>query len=188
MANAPLPLGKWLGLAALIVVVDQITKLVAEQSMRFGERINILPVFDLTLVYNRGAAFSFLAQGDGWQRWFLSVIAVAASIFIVWLMKTQAQDSRRMMLALTLILAGAIGNLIDRLFYGHVVDFLLVYWHPWYYPAFNIADTAITLGAILLIWDEWRRWQASKRASKAATVANKAANNKADKSSQSKPR
>lgn len=157
------PMARWLGLALLIVVIDQTTKLVAENTMHFGERINILPVFDFTLVYNRGAAFSFLAQGDGWQRWFLSGIAVFAIAFILWLMKTQAQDSRRMMLALTLILAGAAGNLIDRVFYGHVIDFLLVYWHPWYYPAFNIADTAITLGAILLIWDELQRWRQSRR-------------------------
>ncbi|MCD8494317.1 MAG: signal peptidase II [Burkholderiaceae bacterium] len=160
---------KWLGLAVILVVVDQITKLVAQSTMRFGERIHVLPVFDFTLVYNRGAAFSFLAQGDGWQRWFLSGIAVAAIVFILWLMKTQAHDSRRMMLALTLILSGAIGNLIDRLFYGHVVDFLLVYWHPWYYPAFNIADTAITLGAILLIWDEWQRWRQSRRTSQSTS-------------------
>lgn len=159
---ASVSIGKWLGLAAIIVMVDQATKLIAENTMRFGERINLLPVFDLTLVYNRGAAFSFLAQGDGWQRWFLSGVAVAAIVFILWLMKSQADNTRRMMLALTLILSGAIGNLIDRLFYGHVVDFLLVYWHPWYYPAFNIADTAITLGAILLIWDELQRWRRSR--------------------------
>ncbi len=156
------PIGKWLGLAAIVVIIDQATKLAAEHSLRFGERINLLPVFDFTLVYNQGAAFSFLAQGDGWQRWFLSGIAVAAIMFILWLMKSQSDNSRRMMLALTLILAGAIGNLIDRLFYGHVVDFLLFYWHPWYYPAFNIADTAITLGAILLIWDELQRWRRSR--------------------------
>lgn len=156
------PLGKWLGLAILIILADQASKLLIENTLRFGERINLLPVFDLTLVYNRGAAFSFLAQGDGWQRWFLSGIAIAAVAFILWLMKTQVDNSRTMMLALTLILAGAIGNLIDRVFYGHVIDFLLIYWHPWYYPAFNIADTAITLGAILLVWDEWRRWRKSR--------------------------
>jgi signal peptidase II len=164
VANTPIK--RWLALAALIVLLDQATKLIAEQTLRFGERVNLLPVFDLTLVYNRGAAFSFLAQGDGWQRWLLSGIAVAAIVFIVWLMRTQAQDSRRMMLALTLILAGAVGNLIDRLAYGHVVDFLLFYWHPWYYPAFNIADTAITVGAILLIWDEWQRWRNTRRTAK----------------------
>ena len=155
---------RWLGLVAIIVGVDQATKLIVQNALHYGERINLLPVFDLTLVYNRGAAFSFLAQGDGWQRWFLSSVALVAIAFILWLMKTQVQESRRMMLALTLILAGALGNLIDRVFYGHVVDFVLLYWHPWYYPAFNIADTAITLGAILLIWDEWQRWRKSRKA------------------------
>ena len=156
-------MAKWLKLVALIVIADQVTKLLAEHLLRFGERVNVLPVFDFTLIYNRGAAFSFLAQGDGWQRWFLSGIAVFAILFILWLMKTQSHESRRMMLALSLIMAGAIGNLIDRLAYGHVVDFLLVYWHPWYYPAFNIADMAITLGAILVIWDEWQRWRRTRR-------------------------
>jgi len=144
-------------------VLDQATKIAAQSLMHFGERVDILPFFDFTLIYNRGAAFSFLAQGDGWQRWFLSSIAVAAIAFILWLMKTQPQESRRMMLALTLILAGAFGNLIDRLILGHVVDFLLFYWHPWYYPAFNIADMAITLGAILLIWDELQRWRQTRK-------------------------
>jgi signal peptidase II len=149
----------WLTLAAFIVIADQATKYLAQSLMNYGERIAILPVFDLTLVYNRGAAFSFLAQGSGWQRWVLSAIAIAAIIFILWLMRTDGNRSKRTMLALTLILAGAIGNLIDRVAFGHVIDFILIYWHPWYYPAFNIADTAITLGAILLIWDEIQRWR-----------------------------
>lgn len=153
----------WLRLAALIVLLDQATKLVVDLSLHYGQRISLLPFFDLTLIYNRGAAFSFLAQGSGWQRWFLSGIAVVAIVFILWLMKTSAQQSRRLMLALTLILAGAIGNLIDRLAYGHVVDFVLIYWHPWYYPAFNIADAAITVGAILVIWDEWQRWRQGRK-------------------------
>jgi signal peptidase II len=158
---------KWLRLAALIVALDQLSKLVVDHTLRYGQRIELLPFFDLTLVYNRGAAFSFLAQGAGWQRWFLISIAVVAIVFIVWLMRTQAQQSKRLMLALTLVLAGAIGNLIDRLAYGHVVDFLLLYWHPWYYPAFNVADAAISVGAILLIWDEWQRWRTARK-SKAA--------------------
>jgi signal peptidase II len=158
---------KWLRLAALIVALDQLSKLVVDHTLRYGQRMDLLPFFDLTLVYNRGAAFSFLAQGAGWQRWFLISIAVVAIVFIVWLMRTQAQQSKRLMLALTLVLAGAIGNLIDRLAYGHVVDFLLLYWHPWYYPAFNVADAAISVGAILLIWDEWQRWRTARK-SKAA--------------------
>jgi signal peptidase II len=151
----------------LIVALDQLSKLVVDHTLRYGQRIELLPFFDLTLVYNRGAAFSFLAQGTGWQRWFLISIALVAIVFIIWLMRTQTQQSKRLMLALTLVLAGAIGNLIDRLAYGHVVDFLLLYWHPWYYPAFNVADAAISVGAILLIWDEWQRWRTARK-SKAA--------------------
>ena len=156
-------MASWLRLVVLVVLVDQATKLMAEHLLSFGQRVPVLPFFDLTLVYNRGAAFSFLAQGDGWQRWFLSGVAVLAIAFIAWLMKTQAHESRRLMLALSLIMAGAIGNLIDRLAYGHVVDFVLLYWHPWYYPAFNLADTAITVGAVLLIWDEWQRWRRARQ-------------------------
>ena len=156
-------MGRLLQLAALIVVFDQLTKVAAEHGLTYGQRIAVLPFFDITLLYNRGAAFSFLAQGDGWQRGLLIGIALAAIVFILWLLKTQRDASPQMRLALTLILAGALGNLIDRIVYGHVVDFILVYWHPWYYPAFNIADTAITLGAILLIWDEIRRWRSAGR-------------------------
>ena len=156
-------MASWLRLVVLVVLVDQATKLMAEHLLSFGQRVPVLPFFDLTLVYNRGAAFSFLAQGDGWQRWFLSGVAVLAIAFIAWLMKTQTHESRRLMLALSLIMAGAIGNLIDRLAYGHVVDFVLLYWHPWYYPAFNLADTAITVGAVLLIWDEWQRWRRARQ-------------------------
>ncbi len=156
-------MAKWLRLAALIVALDQLSKLVVDHTLRYGQRIELLPFFDLTLVYNRGAAFSFLAQGTGWQRWFLISIALVAIVFIIWLMRTQTQQSKRLMLALTLVLAGAIGNLIDRLAYGHVVDFLLLYWHPWYYPAFNVADAAISVGAILLIWDEWQRWRTARK-------------------------
>ncbi len=156
-------MAKWLKLVALIVVIDQATKLMAEHLLSFGQRVQVLPVFDFTLIYNRGAAFSFLAQGDGWQRWFLAGVAILAIAFIAWLMKTQAHESKRLMLSLSLIMAGAIGNLIDRLAYGHVVDFLLLYWHPWYYPAFNVADVAITFGAILLIWDELQRWRRARQ-------------------------
>lgn len=156
-------MGSLLRLAALIVVIDQVTKLAAEYGLAYGQRIAVLPFFDITLLYNRGAAFSFLAQGSGWQRWLLIGVALAAIAFILWLLKTQHDASRRMRLALTLILAGAIGNLIDRIAYGHVVDFILLYWHPWYYPAFNLADTAITFGAILLVWDEISRWRSARR-------------------------
>jgi signal peptidase II len=143
----------WLGCALAIVLLDQLTKWLILASFREGERKNILPVFDLILAYNPGAAFSFLAGAGGWQRWFFTLLAIVVSVFIVvWLRKeTRLVPS----LALTFVLGGAIGNVIDRLVHGKVVDFLLFYWKDWYYPAFNLADSAITCGAILLIYDSF---------------------------------
>lgn len=149
-------LWRWLLLAGVLVVLDQLTKLYFDGSLRYGQRIAVLPFFDFTLLYNPGAAFSFLAQADGWQRWFFTVLGLCASAFILVMMQ-KSRSNKRLMLALTLILGGALGNVIDRIAYGHVVDFLLFYWKDWYYPAFNIADTCITLGAILLILDELLR-------------------------------
>ncbi len=147
---------RWLVLATVLIVLDQLTKLYFDASLRYGQRIAVLPFFDFTLLYNPGAAFSFLAQADGWQRWFFTVLGLCASAFILGMMH-KSRSNKRLMLALTLILGGALGNVIDRIAYGHVVDFLLFYWKDWYYPAFNIADTCITLGAILLILDELLR-------------------------------
>lgn len=149
-------LWRWLLLASVLIVLDQLTKLYFDASLRYGQRIAVLPFFDFTLLYNPGAAFSFLAQADGWQRWFFTVLGLFASAFIL-VMMHKSRSNQRLMLALTLILGGALGNVIDRIAYGHVVDFLLFYWKDWYYPAFNIADTCITLGAILLILDELLR-------------------------------
>lgn len=149
-------LSRWLLLTAVLIVLDQLTKLYFDGSLRYGQRIAVLPFFDFTLLYNPGAAFSFLAQADGWQRWFFTVLGLCASAFILGMMH-KSRSNKRLMLALTLILGGALGNVIDRIAYGHVVDFLLFYWKDWYYPAFNIADTCITLGAILLILDELLR-------------------------------
>ncbi len=149
-------LWRWLLLAAVLIVLDQLTKLYFDASLRYAERIAVLPFFDFTLLYNPGAAFSFLAQADGWQRWFFTVLGLCASVFIL-VMMHKSRSNKRLLLALTLILGGALGNVIDRIAYGHVVDFLLFYWKDWYYPAFNIADTCITLGAILLILDELLR-------------------------------
>ena len=149
-------LWRWLLLAGALIVLDQVTKLYFDASLRYGERIAVLPFFDFTLLHNPGAAFSFLAQADGWQRWFFTVLGLCASVFIL-VMMHKSRSNKRLLLALTLILGGALGNVIDRIAYGHVVDFLLFYWKDWYYPAFNIADTCITLGAILLILDELLR-------------------------------
>jgi len=148
---------RWLWLAAAIVAVDQLSKLAILRSFSFGERLAVVPgLFDLTLVYNRGAAFSFLAGASGWQRWFFTGLGVAAAIFLVWLLARHGTQ-RLFSFALALILGGAIGNVIDRVARGQVVDFLLVYWQRWHWPAFNVADSAITVGAVLLIVDEFRR-------------------------------
>lgn len=147
------PLTRWLVLAACLLVADQLTKLWFDSALRYGDRLNVLPFFDFTLLYNRGAAFSFLADQAGWQRWFFTVLGLGASAFILWMMHKNRSQTR-LLLALALILSGALGNVIDRIAYGHVIDFLLFYWQSWYYPAFNVADSCITLGAILMILDE----------------------------------
>ena len=147
------PLTRWLVLAGCLLIVDQLTKLWFDSSLRYGERVQVLPFFDFTLLYNPGAAFSFLADQVGWQRWFFTALGLGAALFMLWMMHTN-RTQQRLLLALALILSGAIGNVIDRIAYGHVIDFLLFYWQNWYYPAFNVADSCITLGAILLILDE----------------------------------
>lgn len=148
-------LKRWLAVSALVIVSDQLSKLWITSHFAFGERLAILSVFDLILVYNTGAAFSFLHDAGGMQRWLFSFVAVAASIWIGWLLRRHAAETL-FALALSLILGGALGNLIDRLAYGHVVDFLLFHWNDHYFPAFNIADSAITVGAALLILDSLR--------------------------------
>ena len=153
LVQAPPPLTRWLVLAGCLLIIDQLTKLWFDSSLRYGERVQVLPFFDFTLLYNPGAAFSFLADQAGWQRWFFTVLGLGAAVFMLWMMHTN-RTQRRLLLALALILSGALGNVIDRIAYGHVIDFLLFYWQNWYYPAFNVADSCITLGAILLILDE----------------------------------
>lgn len=155
-AAAPARVGRWLAIALAIVVVDQLSKVYFNTSYQYGERLNLLPFFDFTLLYNRGAAFSFLASEEGWQRWLFTGLGIVAAVVItVILRRTRGQP--RFCLALAMILGGAIGNVIDRVAYGHVVDFLLFYWRDWYYPAFNVADIGITCGAVLLVLDELLR-------------------------------
>jgi signal peptidase II len=154
--EAPSPLTRWLVLAGCLLIVDQLTKLWFDSALRYGERLQVLPFFDFTLLYNPGAAFSFLADQAGWQRWFFTLLGLGAAGFMVWMMHKNRSQTR-LLLALALILSGALGNVIDRVAYGHVIDFLLFYWQNWYYPAFNVADSCITLGAILLILDETLR-------------------------------
>ncbi|HAP24587.1 MAG TPA: signal peptidase II [Achromobacter sp.] len=153
---APARVGGWLALALLIIVLDQLTKIYFNTSFQYGERVNILPFFDFTLVFNRGAAFSFLASEEGWQRWLFTGLGCVAAVVIVWMLR-RTHGQPRFSLALTLILGGAIGNVIDRVVYGHVVDFLLFYWNDWQFPAFNLADVGITCGAVLLVLDELLR-------------------------------
>lgn len=155
--------GSWLALSALVLIADQLTKAWIVARFTLGERVSVLPgYFDFTLVYNPGAAFSFLAWADGWQRWFFIAIGIGASAFILWLIFAHASQ-RLFAFALAMILGGAIGNVLDRIFRGQVVDFLLAHWQDrWYFPAFNVADAAITLGAVLLILDELLRVRKSR--------------------------
>ena len=142
---------KWLWLTILVMILDQVTKHLAESRLAWGQPVEIFSWFNLTLAYNRGAAFSFLSDAAGWQRWFFIAIGVVAiAVILVW-MSRLAPNERLTASALALILGGAAGNLMDRVLYGHVVDFIQWHYHDWYWPAFNIADSAITLGVALLI-------------------------------------
>jgi signal peptidase II len=146
---------RWLWLAALVIAVDQLTKHLIVAWFRPGEEWGLTPFASLILAFNRGAAFSFLAGETGWQRWLFAAIAVAACAVMAWLL---ARGGRPLFCAgLALIIGGALGNLYDRLTLGHVVDFVLLHWRGWYYPAFNVADSAITIGAAALILDSFRR-------------------------------
>jgi len=143
----------WAWISILVIVFDQLTKILADQYLQYHQPVEVMPMFNLTLMYNKGAAFSFLANAGGWQRWFFLILTSAVSIFIyLWLRKLKTHQILQYS-ALALILGGAIGNLIDRAIYGHVIDFLDVYFKQHHWPAFNIADSAITVGAILLIYD-----------------------------------
>lgn len=143
---------RWWALALVLFLLDWVTKQAVESNLFYGQEIAVLPFFDLTLRYNTGAAFSFLAQAGGWQRWFFSVIALAVVVGISWRLVKNAVSNRLEALALTFVLGGAVGNLYDRLVYGHVVDFIQVHWQQsWYFPAFNVADSAITIGVILML-------------------------------------
>jgi len=145
----------WLGLSVLVIALDQITKQSIVHAFTYREVLPVMPSFNLTLAYNTGAAFSFLAGAGGWQRLFFSAIAVIASLVIVYLLRKHPDD-RRFCLAISLILGGALGNLWDRLTIGQVVDFLQFYVGEYYWPSFNVADSAIFLGAALLIWDGFK--------------------------------
>lgn len=145
----------WLWLSLLVIALDQLTKWGAVSNLEMYQQVPVIPdLFSFTLAYNTGAAFSFLADAAGWQRWLFAAIAVVVSVVLcVWLSRLD-RSKRLEAIALALILGGALGNLYDRVVLGHVVDFILVHWQQrWFFPAFNIADSAITVGAALLILD-----------------------------------
>ncbi len=149
-------LAPWLGIALAVIALDQLTKAMIVVAFQLGDARRVTPFFDIVRAHNRGAAFSFLNEASGWQRWFFVGLGLAAAAFIVWLLARHG-GQRMFGWALALILGGALGNVIDRLLWGHVVDFLQVHWSSHYFPSFNVADSAITIGAMLLILDELRR-------------------------------
>ena len=146
----------WLGLALIILIVDQFTKILVVGTLQLGDSTRVTGFFNLVRVHNSGAAFSFLAGASGWQRWVFTAIGVIAAGVIIWMLRAHSAQ-RLFALALSCVLGGAVGNVIDRMLYGHVVDFLQFHHAGWYFPSFNVADSAITIGAAALILDEIRR-------------------------------
>jgi len=151
---------KWTWLSLLVIVLDQITKQLATATLNYAEPVAVMPLFNLTLMHNTGAAFSFLSQAGGWQRWFFAAIALLVSVGIIFWLKRLSSDKLWEALALALVMGGAIGNVVDRIVYGYVIDFLDFYYDAWHWPAFNVADMAIVVGAAILIIDSlWPRKQ-----------------------------
>ncbi len=144
---------KWLWLTALVIVLDQASKLLVDHTMGLFESIPLIPLFQLTYVRNTGAAFSLLAQAGGWQRWFFIALSVTAGAAIAYWLKQLPKQRRWEAAAWALVLGGALGNLIDRIAYGYVIDFLDAYYQQWHFPAFNVADSAITIGVAMLLID-----------------------------------
>lgn len=151
----------WLGLALILLIADQFTKVLILGYYRLGDATTITSFFNIVRVHNTGAAFSFLASAGGWQRWFFTTIGVAAALFIVWMLKSHP-GQKLFSFALACILGGAVGNVIDRTMHGYVVDFLDFHYAGWHFPAFNIADAGITIGAVCLILDELLRVKRAK--------------------------
>ncbi|MES9904437.1 MAG: signal peptidase II [Sedimenticola sp.] len=152
---------RWLTLSLAVIALDQVSKQLAEATMLVYETVPVMPLFNLTLAYNEGAAFSFLSDQGGWQRWFFVVLATLVTLVLVgWL--ARLRDERMLAFSLAMVIGGAVGNLIDRLLFGHVIDFLDFYYGTWHWPAFNIADSAIFVGVVLLLLDSF--FEGSKRA------------------------
>ncbi len=151
-----LSLLRYLAIATIVLLLDQISKWSALSHLQMGIPEYVLPLMNWLLLFNPGAAFSFLSQGSGWQRWFFTILGLAASAYIIRLLYKN-QNDRLLCIALSLILGGALGNVLDRLMYGAVVDFIDLHYANWHWPAFNIADSAICIGATLIIWGELRK-------------------------------
>jgi signal peptidase II len=153
----------WLGVALIVFILDQLTKVLIMGYYRLGDSTRLTGFFNIVRAHNTGAAFSFLRDASGWQRWFFTGIGIAAALFIIWMLRSHA-GQKLFSFALALIMGGAIGNVADRLMHGYVVDFLQVHWRGWYFPAFNVADSAITVGAACLILDELLRVRRTRAA------------------------
>ena len=146
---------RWLWLSAVILVLDLATKAWVSATFRYGEAREVTSFFNLVLVHNTGAAFSFLADAGGWQRWFFTGVAIAISALLVWMLRKPG-NATSLSCGLALVLGGALGNLYDRVTLGYVVDFVQLHAGGYYFPAFNVADSAITVGVVLLVWDSLR--------------------------------
>jgi signal peptidase II len=151
----------WLGLALILFIADQFTKVLILGYYKLGDSTYVTSFFNVVRVHNTGAAFSFLAGAGGWQRWFFTAIGVIATLFILWLLRSHS-GQRLFSFALACVLGGAVGNVVDRLLHGYVVDFLDFHYAGWHFPAFNVADSAITIGAACLILDELLRVRRTK--------------------------
>ncbi|HVH84085.1 MAG TPA: signal peptidase II [Steroidobacteraceae bacterium] len=157
---------RWLPLTATVIVADQASKLWIVHHFSFLQRVRLLPVLDVILTYNTGAAFSMLADAAGWQRWVFVALALIVSVaLVVWLRRLAAATHALIACGLALIVGGALGNMLDRLRLGHVIDFIHAHWGAHYFPAFNVADSAITVGAGLLLLDAWREARTARRGS-----------------------
>ena len=149
--------GVWVWISIAVIILDQITKIYADQLLNYAQPVAVMPMFNFTLLYNKGAAFSFLSDAGGWQRWFFIILSVTIStVLIVWIYKLKSHEKLQT-ISIALILGGAIGNLIDRSIYGHVIDFIDIYYQHHHWPAFNIADSAISIGAVFLIIDSLKK-------------------------------
>ena len=164
MSNASASGWRWLPLSAGVIVADQVVKAWIVHHFSLFERVHELPVLDIILTYNRGAAFSFLSDASGWQRWLFVILAlIVSTTLIIWMRRLRTRVHALLACALALIVGGALGNMIDRIATGRVVDFIHVHWGRHYFPAFNIADSAITVGAVLLLIDAWREVRAARK-------------------------